>query len=172
MKNLLKVAAVAGVLLLPMSEAQAQTRVSPFLAFHDDFDLGVGAAVAFPLAEVHENLSAVGSFAFFFPGDGSGFGVDVDYLEFNADVMYQIPMDGASVVPWLLAGLNIARISASVDISGVGSASNSNTEIGLNAGGGITFPRESVSPFAGAKIELGGGEGFVLFGGLSFPIGG
>ena len=56
-------------------------------------------------------------------------------------------------------------------MDGIGSVSASDTEIGLNVGGGVSFPQESVTPSVGAKFEIGGGEDFMLFFSLGIPIG-
>jgi hypothetical protein len=146
--------------------------VGPFIAFHDDADLGFGAFVGVPMASIHEDLSFVGDFGYFFPGDQGFDGVDVDYWELNANGLFKFPLADQSFTPWALAGLNIANGSVGVDFGEFGSGSSSDTEIGLNVGGGVTFGDGPMAPFAGAKFELGGGEGAVIFGGLSFIVGG
>lgn len=163
-----------GAVLAVPAALSAQVNVGPYLAFHDDADLGIGAFVGVPMASIHEDLSFVGDFGFFFPGGGShgGVDVDVDYWELNANGLFKFPLEGQAFTPWALAGLNIANGSAGVDLGELGSASASDTEIGLNVGGGVTFGEGPMSPFVGAKFELGGGEGAVIFGGLSFVVGG
>jgi len=165
--------AVVAVLAMPATSS-AQLQVGPFLAFHDDADLGIGAFVGVPVASIHEDLSFVGDFGFFFPsgGEHGGVEVDVDYWELNANGLFKFPMAEQPFTPWVLAGLNVANGSAGVDLGELGSASASDTEIGLNVGGGMTFGEGPMSPFVGAKFELGGGEGAVIFGGLSFVVGG
>ena len=88
------------------------------------------------------------------------------------DLLYSFPLEEQSVTPWVMAGLNIGRVSAGVDLGELGEASASDTEIGPNVGGGVTFGSGRMQPFAGGKLELGGGEGFVLFRGLAFSTGG
>lgn len=170
-KIVLTLVALGAFLAVPAASS-AQVQVGPYLAFHDDFDLGIGAFVGVPMASIHEDLSFVGDFGFFFPGDSGYDGVDVDYWELNANGLFRFPLDGQSFTPWALAGLNIANASAGADYGDLGHGSHSDTEIGLNVGGGVTFGTGPVSPFAGAKFELGGGEGAVIFGGLSFVVGG
>jgi hypothetical protein len=83
--------------------------------------------------------------------------------------MYSFPVSADSpVMPFAFGGLNIARYS--IDVPGAGSFSD--TQVGINLGGGVNFSAGSLNPFAGAKIELEGGESFVIFGGIGFPIGG
>lgn len=161
MHKLLKSTLPLALLLALAGRVEAQTRVGAAAAWHEDVDFGVGAFVVFPLAGVHPNLAVEGDFTYFFP---DGF----DYFEINGNLIYTFPVE-ADVSPWAMGGLNLARVS--VDVPGFGDASE--TEVGVNLGGGVTFsPASSISPLVGAKIELGGGEGFVIFGGLSFALGG
>jgi hypothetical protein len=166
--------AVAALVASP-SDASSQLLVGPYIAFHDDADLGIGAFVNVPVPSIHENIAFTGDFGFFFPDDGGYDGVDVDYWELNANALYRFPMEDLSFTPWAMAGLNIANGSfggfSNEDIL-LGRGSVNDTEIGVNLGGGVTFGTGAMRPFAGAKIELGGGEGAVVFGGLSFEVGG
>jgi hypothetical protein len=162
MKKLLCTVALVGMLGAP-AIVSAQATVGPLAAFHDDFDFGIGGFASIPVPSLDPNLSIVPSFVYFFPGDPLGF------FEINGDVMYQFEVsDETPVLPFAFAGLNVARYS--VDIDGLGSGSN--TEIGLNLGGGIKFRAESLEPFAGAKFEIQDGSGFVIFGGVGFQVGG
>lgn len=170
-RTILAFVAVAALVTIP-SHAFGQISVGPFAAFHDDADLGIGAFVNVPAPDIHENLSFSGDFGYFFPGDGGFDGIDVDYWELNANALYRFPMEDASFTPWALAGLNIANGSVGLDLGELGEGSASDTEIGVNIGGGVTFGTGAMRPFAGAKIELGGGEGAVVFGGLAFDVGG
>ncbi len=151
MKKLLLAVALVGTLVAP-SVARAQTIVGPALFYHDSADFGVGGYVSIPLAQLHENLALTTSFGYFFPDVG-------DYWELNGDVIYRFPVSSdVPVLPFALAGLNIAR-------------SGSNTDASLNLGGGVVFPSDSFRPVVGAKFELRGGSPFVLFGGLGFTVG-
>lgn len=150
---------------LVVGRVEAQATVGGAVAWHDEADLGIAGFVSMPLSGVHPNLSVVGDFSWFFPDD-EGTDADVDYYEVNGNLLYGFPSDGP-VNPWVLAGVNIARASAEA-----GDVSVSDTEVGLNVGGGVTFATESIRPLAGAKYELGGGEGFVVFAGIGIPLGG
>ncbi|PWN07024.1 hypothetical protein [Rhodohalobacter mucosus] len=73
-----------------------------------------------------------------------------------------------------LAGINITGINVEFDTGGFGSASSSDSEIGLNIGGGAEFDVDFATLFGEAKF---GGIGhdanqFVVGAGLRFPIGG
>ena len=166
MRKLLSAVALVGMLAVP-GAADAQFTLGPVGAFHDDFDFGVGAYAAIPVPSLDENLSINPSFVYFFP-DG-----DFDFWEINGDVVYRfVVADDVPVLPFALAGLNIARFSTpSVTVLGQ-TVGGSNTEIGLNLGGGVGFRAESVLPFVGAKFEIQDSSGFVVFGGVGFTVGG
>ena len=161
MKKLLCTVALVGMMVAP-GVVQAQTMAGPFLAYTDDAEaFGLGGFISIPLPALNPNISLVPDFTWFFPDAGNLF-------EVNGDLMYSFAVSPDSpVMPFAFAGLNIARYS--VDIGGT---NFSDTNVGINLGGGVNFSAGSVNPFAGAKVELEGGESFVLFGGLSFPIGG
>lgn len=159
------------------SEAEAQFTFGPMAAFHDDFDLGVGVGFTTPMTSIHEQVGIWGSFLYFFPGGGADFGVgsvDTSYMEFNGGLSYDFPTSG-SITPYVLGGLVIARFSVDYDgaFDDVIDASASNTEIGLNLGGGIkTMLGDSMTGTLGARLELQDGSGFVIEAGLGFPMGG
>ena len=163
--------AVASLAAYPAS-AVGQVQVGPFAAFHDDADLGVGAFVGIPVPEIHENASFVGNFGYFFPDKHHSGVRDSDYWEANADLMYRFPLEDDRFTPWVMAGLNVAHWAFTDEGEGVQERSGTNTDIGLNLGGGVTFGTGTTLPFAGVKFELDGGEGAVLFGGVSFLVGG
>lgn len=130
--------------------------------FGDDVDFGVGARVEYNLEEmVGMPIAAVGSFDYFFPGDT--FGVDVTYWEINANAIYGIPVT-EMITPYAGAGLNIAHASASA-----GGASASDTEFGANVLAGAKFDIGMMfTPFAEFRLELSGGEQWVVTGGVLF----
>jgi hypothetical protein len=157
MRKLLCIVALVGMMSAPAA-VQAQVEVGPLLGFHDDFDFGVGGFVAIPVPSLSPNLAIVPNFIYWFPEF-------IDVFEINGDVVYSFPVSADSpVLPWAMGGLNILRASA---------GGFSNTEIGLNLGGGVNFVTSgSLSPFAGAKFEIQEGSGFVIFGGIGFAVGG
>ncbi len=156
MKKLLCAVALAAMLGVPAS-VSAQVTAGPMLAYHTDLEaVGVGAFLGVPLASI-EGLSIVPSFIWYFPDGG-------DYFEVNGDAVYTFMVSADSPVqPFALAGLNIARVSPDFG--------DSNTDVGLNLGGGVNFVAGSLTPFAGAKFEIQDQTSFVIFGGLSFALG-
>lgn len=141
---------------------EAQVQLGPTIALHDDFDFGIGATVSFQAPAIGEGIGFMGDFIVFFP-DVDG----VDYLEFNANLTYDFLIENSSIVPFALGGLNVARIS--VDAGPLGSESE--TELGVNLGGGIVFDAGSFRPAVGGRFEVNGGEGFVVFATLPFQVG-
>lgn len=93
--------------------------------------------------------------------------MDWTYLEINANVAYSFPLSGSSSLrPYAGGGLNIARSSIDFDLPGL--RSTSDTEVGLNVLGGSKFGSGRLTPFAELRLELGGGEQFVITGGFLF----
>lgn len=136
----------------------------------DDFDFGVGGRVELPLPNLLTSEGAlantflIGSFDYFFPDCGDSFGgfdFDCSYWEINAGLA--VPIVSSSIDPYVGAGLNLARFSSEFesDLPGVDDDA-SETEVGLNLLGGLRFPLGGLSAFGEARLELGGGEQFVL----------
>jgi hypothetical protein len=159
--SLLLLAAVAFV--GAPAAVQAQAYAGPVVAFHDDFDFGVGAYLSVPMPDWHENLGLLFDAEIFFPGD------DVSFFTANGGVVMRFPAQ--SVTPFVLAQLAVRRWSWDYDGPGSGLVDTSSTDIGLNLGGGVSF-QGSLRPSVGARLEIGDGSGFVIFGALGFPLGG
>jgi hypothetical protein len=167
-KILLTLGAIGALVSLP-GAASAQAYVGPYVAFHDDADFGVGGFVGIPVTEIHEDLAFWGDFGYFFPDSGHE-DRDVDYWELNANATFRFPLETPAFTPWVLAGLNLANGSVGHDLGESGNSSDSDTEIGLNLGGGLNFMGGPVQPFVGVKFELGGGDGAMIFAGVSFLL--
>jgi len=105
-------------------------------------------------------ISAAASFDYFFPDEPSG--VDVTYWEANLNALYTIPMD--TVQPYAGAGLNYAYAKAEA-----GGFSADDSQVGLNLLGGAKFDiGMAFTPFAEFKLEISGGEQWVISGGVLF----
>jgi hypothetical protein len=148
---------VAAAILAAPAAASGQVTVGPTLAYENDANFGIGASLGTALNDLGEGFGVLADFLVFFP-DGS------DYFELNGNVTYDFPLEDSSVVPFLLGGLNIAR--ASSDLGG------SNTNLGLNLGGGVDFDLGNFRPTAGVRAQLEGGDGLVFFITLPFQTGG
>lgn len=133
----------------------AQVDVGPQASWADDADFGVGGRVVLGIPAAIP-LAAIGSFDYFFPSD------DFDYWEINGNVVYEFAVPSGVVAPYVGAGLNVAHASV---------ASVSETEIGFNLLGGARFDAGQFTPFGELRVELSGGEQFVLTGGVLFNVG-
>lgn len=163
MRKLVTGLATAAFLALGPVAVHAQVQIGPTLALHDDFDFGIGATLAAQAPGLGQGIGFMADFIVFFP-DTDG----VDYLEINGNVTYDFPIEDSTVLPFALGGLNIARVS--VDAGALGDASE--TDIGVNLGGGISFDLDRFRPSVGVRFEVNGGDGFVVFATLPFEVGG
>jgi len=125
--------------------------------------LGVGGRLELPVS----SLRAVGSLDYFFPDcdDLRGGAESCKYWEFNADLA--IPIGSSGFNPYLGGGLTLGATSVTGfvdDVNGPTSATTttSNTEVGLNILAGLRRSVGSVVTYAEARVEIGGGEQFVL----------
>jgi hypothetical protein len=159
-KSALVIAAIAGFALAP-SVVQAQVTIGPELAFADNNrNFGVGPAFTFSLPSLGEGFALFTDLLIFFP-DGPA-----DYIEANANVTYDFPLENSTAVPFVLGGLTLANSSVTV-----GTVSTSATDLGINLGGGINFDLGKFRPSAGARFQIEGGDGIVIFLTLPFVVG-
>lgn len=150
------VAAIFAVALLalPGTARGQDVQLGPQLSVADDVDLGLGGRAVFNVGDPG-GWEGIGSFDVFFPES------DIDYWELNGNLVYNFPVEETrTFFPYLGGGLNVAHASAgTVD----------DTELGLNVVGGGKFDAEGLTPFVEARLEIEGGEQFVITGGLLFP---
>lgn len=105
-----------------------------------------------------EEIRGAADVIIFFP---DGF----DWWELNLNGQYQFYSE-ESISVYGLAGINYATIS--VDFPGGGSASDS--EAGLNLGGGAEFGLDFANLYTELKFVLGNADQLALSAGLRFPI--
>lgn len=166
MRRTLAVLGCLAFLAVGATDLQGQVRFGVQGSYGDDTDFGIGGRLATSLRSLipATPLEFHASFDYFFPDD-EGTGADITYWEINTNVAWMIPVTRTSVAPYAGGGLNIAHFA--IDITGFGSADD--TEVGLNLLGGIQFrTRTRLRPFVEVRVELSGGEQFVLAGGLLF----
>lgn len=159
MRKLVSGLAAAAFLALGPVAVSGQVQLGPTLAIHEHFDFGIGATLVVPPQSLGAGVGFMGDFVFYFPDAG-------DYFEINGNITYDFPLENSTVVPFVLGGLNIGRYS--LEVSGVDA---SNTEVGINLGGGIVFDAGNFRPSVAAKIDIGAYEGFVVFATLPFQVG-
>ncbi len=145
-----------------VSQGTAQeVHVGGQLSYGDDSDFGLGPRVVFDDPSLGE-FRIVGTFDLFFPDSPSG--TDVDYWEINGNGIYDFQLrNSPNTIPYVGAGLNIAHASV-----GSGVLNASDTQLGINLLGGFEFVVGSVRPFVELRVELEGGEQFVISGGVLF----
>ena len=143
---------IAALLSTPVS-VSGQTTIGPVLAYENDANFGIGASLGTALNDFGDGFGLLADFLIFFPEES-------DYFELNGNVTYDFPLENSSAVPFFLGGLNLAR--ASTDLGG------SNTNLGLNLGGGVDFDLGNFRPTAGIRAQLEGGDGLVFFVTLPF----
>jgi hypothetical protein len=145
---------------------RAQSRhlhLGPQLSYGSSSKLGLGGRLHANLTSP-DRLAIIGAFDWFFPDEGPG--ENRTYWELNGNVAYRFKIEGTTAVsPYAGGGLNIAYSSRSPEGGGDGS---SHTDLGVNLLGGTTFGSGPVLPFFELRIELAGGEQFVLTGGVLF----
>lgn len=157
MRESLLVAFLAGFLgLAGPKEADAQVRIGPQLNFGSEQHVGLGGRVTAQFQSPRE-LGFIGSFDVFFPDEPHG--EDRSYWEINANLAYWFRVRSTSVHPYAGGGLNIAHASRD---------GASDTDAGLNLLGGSAFGARRVRPFVELRVELAGGDQFVITGGVLF----
>jgi hypothetical protein len=177
MKRCAFILALLALVPLAPAEAEAQVSFGPYVAWADDIDLGVGGRVDVGLGNAFgadsgpfQNIFLNSGVTYFFWDCDEGFDfdeIDCSAFELNGNLAVPFTLEGSSIEPYGGAGINVARFSVS---SGEGpfEGERDDTEVGLNILGGIFFPISDLRGFAEAKIELSGGEQFVLSGGILF----
>lgn len=152
---------MAAAFALSAGSMHAQ-QVGAQLNWGDDSDLGLGVRVEVGLPNLFTttgplaNTYFIGSFDYFF--------VDCDectWWELNGNLAFPLAVTG--VDPYVGAGLNVAH--RAVDL---GPIDASDTDLGINLLGGVRFPIGNLSSFAEARLEIDGGEQFVLTFGVLF----
>lgn len=136
-----------------------KNRVGFFLAFASgDYDeIGIGGIGEF---RVGQKVTISPQLIFYFPEE------DVNLLEINGNVNYYFYNHDIFEF-YGLGGLNITRVSWDYgnDVDG------SETELGLNLGGGINFEvGKSFVPFSELRFTLGDFDQFVISAGLKFNL--
>lgn len=129
------------------------------VTFLEGGDFGLGARSEFGLS----TLALVLSFDYYFP---EGEIRDVNFYEFNANLVFTFPTEGFR--PYVGGGLGIARASFDENFF-VDSAS----QTGVNILGGVKFGGGGVTPFVEGRYVIYGDEEafanrFVLSGGILF----
>lgn len=114
-----------------------------------------------------------GDFTFYLPKSEGEVDLTVWELNFNGNYIFH---DEEGLMVYGLGGINITGVTVDTPSSTIGGqtfgGSSSDTEIGLNLGGGLEYALDFADLFAEAKLgNLGGNaDQFVLGAGLRFPF--
>jgi outer membrane protein X len=169
--NLLFTAFTAISLLFVVHNTQAQAtkgdmRLGGQLGYGTEIEsLGIGAR--FDYAITDQILLAPDLMYFFGKSEGS---VDFSWFDINLNGNYLFDTGNPDITPYVLAGLNIAILSVSVDgFSGFGGF-GSGTQIGFNIGGGADFVVGTITVFGELRYVLSSADQLVIAGGVKFPL--
>lgn len=160
MRKQLTAVMLVGLLGLAGTALTAQAvRFAPQIDFGtNSYNFGLGGRLDLGLAKTFgAPIDGVGSFDYFFGTSG------VHIWEINANLFYNFTVPKSNITPYAGGGLDIGTFTCPL-------AGCSQTEVGLNLGGGAKFklPHSKMTPFAEARIELRTASAFVLTGGLYF----
>ena len=163
--------ALIGVAVTTTAAAQRKTLapqqserplLGPHLGFaNNDYDAFIGAQFAYPVAK---QFDIYPSFDYYFPS--TGFGANVTLWALNANVRYWPKLNMANSGLYVGAGLNYTH--ASVSAGGLGSASGSETGLGIL--GGWDFKAVGWRPFGEIRFVFGNADRFEIGGGVNFKL--
>lgn len=137
----------------------AQTKLGIQALYGIETELGVGAKALFAISD---QINASPNINYYFGNSATG--VEQSILSFNADAHYIFKNDDITFYP--LAGLNLTRNSVTVLGQSV-----SNSEFGLNLGGGLYYNlSESLTGTLEAKYILGNYDQAVFGAGILFNL--
>lgn len=163
MKKLLTyVSLILGLVFFSNSNALAQSdfKVGGGITYGTEIEaIGIQAN---GLTNFNEDLRGAGDVTIFFPDSPSG--VDNSFWALNLNVHYLFMAEEATTV-YGLGGLNYATQKVSS-----GGSSSSNSEAGLNLGGGAEFGVEFGAVYVEAKYVVSDYNQLVLGGGLRFAL--
>jgi|AntRauTorcE11897_2_1112592.scaffolds.fasta_scaffold02283_3 opacity protein-like surface antigen len=122
---------------------------------------------------INPNIRVGADFTFYFPKSEGEVDVTVWELNFNGNYIF---LDEEGLILYGLAGINITGINVDIPSTTIGGqtfgGSSSESEFGLNLGGGVEYALDFADLFGEIKLGGLGGDAdqFVLGAGLRFPI--
>jgi outer membrane protein X len=161
-----------GVLLTLISltfcaASYAQVRIGGFLGYGSEVEqLAIGANAEFFL---NEKMAIAPSLAFYLPEENGPYKLNVWELNGNFHY-YFVSEDMISV--YGLGGLNFTSVHVKIDGGGFfDDVDDSETEIGLNIGGGINFKvTDKIIPFGELKYAISDFDQVAIFFGVKFQL--
>ena len=161
-----------GWLVLNVISTQAQSvdgaiRVGGFLGYGTNSEsLGIGIRGDYA---VTHNMLIAPDFLYFF-GDND-FGIETGWWDINLNGNYLIELNNPDLIPYVLAGLNVASISVDCNhiLESVCNHRN-DTDLGFNVGGGVDYMVGNIIWFSELRLVLGKADQLVIMTGLKFPL--
>jgi len=135
-----------------------------------DNDIGIRADGYYAFTDV---IRGGGDFTFYFPSSEGDVDLTVWELNFNGHYIF---LDEEGLIVYALGGINITGITVDVPEVDTGfgtfGGSTSESEFGLNLGGGVEYALDFADLFGEVKLGGLGGDAdqFVVGAGLRFPI--
>lgn len=159
MKKLLSITGlVLGIIFFTNTSVLAQNdfKLGAGLAYGSEVEaIGIQAGAVYDFTE---EISGAADFIVFFPDN-------YDWWELNVNGHYRFLAED-NVMVYGLAGLNYATLS--VDVPGGGSFSDS--ELGLNLGGGAEFGLDFANLYTELKYVVGNADQLAISAGLRFAL--
>jgi len=109
-------------------------------------------------------------FMYYFGDDD--FGIEVDWYDINVNANYLIEINNPNIVPYVLGGLNIARVAVSCEGAlGPICEDLNDVEPGFNLGGGVDFLLAgSLALFGELRAVISGANQVVFATGIKLPL--
>lgn len=130
-------------LALAAAPAKAQLGFSPMVGYDIDYEafmVGFGFELGLTpgILPVQATIRPSAEYVFTDDVDFGNGAVSTDLFRINGDVIGRFSPPGAPVSPYAKAGVALEFISTTVEVLGM-EESDTNTEVGINLGGGVLF---------------------------------
>ncbi|MFZ6012318.1 MAG: outer membrane beta-barrel protein [Bacteroidota bacterium] len=161
-----KVFLLTAISLVFCAASHAQIRLGALFGYGSEVEQpGLGVNAEFML---NDKMAISPNLLFYFPEKFTG--GKYSYWELNGNFNYYF-FDKDAIAVYGLAGLNVTTIKVKYDNNSF-FASASDSEFGLNIGGGVNFNAGGIIPFSEVKYTLSDFDQLVLILGIKFPLGG
>ncbi len=155
-----------GIQSVQAQGGQGQVRLGGGLVFGTEIEsLGLQFRGDYAITD---NILIAPDFVYFFPD--SDFGIDFNWFDININGNYLFEVSNPDVIPYALAGFNIAIVS--FDLNNImipGLTDDTETEVGFNLGGGADFLVGVVVIFGEIRYAIGNDQ-LVIGGGAKIPL--
>jgi len=163
---LLPVVLIAGIpQYLSAQTTEGTMRIGGQLGFGTEIEsLGIGARFDYAITD---QILLAPDLMYFFGSSEEDY--DFNWFDINLNGNYLFNTENPDIIPYALAGFNIAILSVDYDNPLIDEDSD-NTEIGFNLGGGVDFLVGNLFVFGELRYVLSSADQLVIAGGVKFPI--